>query len=331
MDRRAFIATVTGSIIAASLVGEGQQSAKVPRIGYLLGRSAAESGDLATAFRRGLHDLGYVDGRTILIEYRYAEGRLERLPDLAANLVRLKVDVIVTAGEAAIRAARGATSTIPIVMASAGDPVGSGLVASLARPGGNVTGLSLVATEAAGKRLELLKETLPMLSRVAVLWNPTNQSKLPEWENAQLAARALGLTLRSVEVRAPDDFEGAFSTIARERPDALVTLSDAVTTIHRTRIAAFAIKRKLPTIAENRAYAETGSLMTYGASQSDLFRRAAIYVDKILKGARPGDLPVEQPTKFELVVNMKTAKALGLTIPPAVLARADQVIESAGP
>jgi len=309
------------------LAAGAQQPTKVPRIGYLLARSPADAADITNAFLQGLRDHGYVDCQTIAIEYRWTHGRFEQLPDLAADLVRLKVDVIVTGGEAAIRAARQATSTIPIVMATAPDPVGSGLIASLAHPGGNLTGLSILATEVAAKRLELLKETIPKLSRVAVLWNPGNPAKVREMKETEDAARALGLTLRPVQVRGLNDFNSAFSAITRERPDGLVTLVESLTLTHRRRIADFAAKRRLPMIAELRQFAEAGGLMTYGASQSDLFRRAATYVDKILKGAKPADLPVEQPMRFELVINMKTAKALDLTIPQTVLIRVDQVIQ----
>ncbi len=325
--RNGLIVVLALGLLAAPFPAGAQQPVKIPRIGYLLARTRADTAHLTNAFRQGLRELGYVEGQTIAIEYRWAEGRLEKLPDLAAELVRFKLDVIVTAGEASIRAARQATSTIPIVMATAGDPVGSGLIASLARPGGNLTGLSILATDLSGKRLELIKETLPKLSRAAVLWNPDNAVKVLELKETQAAARALGVTLQVAQVRGPNDFEIAFSAITRGRPDALVTLVESLTLLHRARIADFALKSRLPMIAELREFAEAGGLMTYGPSQPDLFRRAATYVDKILKGAKPADLPVEQPMRFEFVINMKTAKTLGLTIPQSILIRADQVIQ----
>jgi putative ABC transport system substrate-binding protein len=277
--------------------------------------------------KQGLRELGWIEGQNVGLEYRYANNKLEQLPNLAAELVRLKVDVIVTGGEAGIRAARGATSTIPIVMANSGDPVGTGLITSLSRPGGNMTGLSLLTPDLGGKRLELLKETVPKVSRVAVLWNPTNAVKVLELKSTEVAAKALGVTVTSFEVRAPTDFGRAFAAIGREHPTALITLTDPLTLGHQKQIAEFAAKSRLPMIAENREFAEAGGLMTYGPNLLDLWRRAATYVDKILKGAKPADLPVEQPTKFELVINLKTAKALGLTIPQSILLRADEVIQ----
>ena len=286
-----------------------------------------EAADITNAFRQGLRDLGYVEGQTIAIEYRWAEGKFERVPPLAAELVHLKVDVIVTAGEAAVRAARQATTTIPIVMASHPDPVGTGVISSLARPGGNLTGLSILAPDLAEKRLELIKEAVPKLSRVAVLWNPDNLGKVLEFKVTQAAARALGVTLQPVEVRKAKDFDMAFSAILRKRPDALVTFVETLTLVHQTQIVDFVTRNRLPMVAELRVFTELGGLMSYGANQPDLFRRAATFVDKILKGAKPSDLPVEQPTRFELVINMKTAKALGLAFPQSILIRADQVIQ----
>jgi putative ABC transport system substrate-binding protein len=269
-----------------------------------------------------------VEGQNLVIEYRWAEGRAERYPDLAAELVRLPVEVIVTGvGEPAVLARKAATRTIPIVMAVSADPVGTGLVDSLGRPGGNITGLSIQATEVGGKRLELLKEAVPKARRIAVLWNAADRAKAIEYRDTEAAARTLGVTLQSVPMRSPNDFDVAFSAITRGRPEALITFSEPLTLIHQKLIVDFAAKNRLPMISEIREFAESGALMTYGASLPDLFRRAATYVDKILKGAKPADLPVEQPTKFELVINLKTAKALGLTIPPSVLVRADQVIE----
>ena len=284
--------------------------------------------ELLGAFRQGLRELGWIEGQNLVIEHRFAEGRAERFPDLAAALVRLRVDVIVTSsGEPAILAAKRATTTTPIVMAISGDPVETGLVASLARPGGNVTGLTILATEVAGKRLELLKEAVPRASRVAVLWNAAYPGKAFELRETQAAARVLGVSLWPVEVREPNDLPGAFSAIARAGPDALITFADPLTNTERRRIVDFAVRNRLPMISAVRPFADEGGLMTYGPNIADMCRRAATYVDKILKGAKPADLPVEQPTKFDLVINLKTAKALGLTIPPSVLLRADRVIE----
>jgi len=269
-----------------------------------------------------------VEGQNIAIEYRWAEGRFERLPDLAAELVRLKVDVIVSVVTQASLAAKNATRTIPIVMVAAGDPLGSGLVASLARPGGNVTGPSSMYAELAGKQLELLKETVPKVSRVAVLWNPANAVWQAQMLRAtEVAARALGLQLQLLEARGPDELEGAFAAMTRERASALLVQVDVIFALHARRLADLAAKRHLPAMYGSREHVEAGGLMSYAPNIPDLFRRAATYVDKILKGAKPADLPVEQPTRFELIINLKTAKALGLTIPPSLLVRADQVIE----
>ena len=329
-DRRGWIGTPAlfiGSLffhmLVTPLTADAQQP-QVPRIGVL--SSFSDPDPQVAALTQGLRDLGWVEGQNVGVEYRYANNHLEQFPHLAAELVRLKVDLIVAGGEAGIRAARDATSTIPIVMANSGDPVGTGLIASLSRPGGNVTGLSLLAPDLGGKRLELLKETVPKVSRVGVLWNPTNAVKALELNSTEVAARALGVIVTSHGVRAPADFDRAFAAIGRERPTALITLADPLTRGYRSQFAEFAVKSRLPMIAELRDFAEAGGLMTYGASLLDLYRRAATYVDKILKGAKPGDLPIEQPTKFELVVNLKTAKALGLTIPQSVLVRADEVI-----
>jgi putative ABC transport system substrate-binding protein len=282
------------------------------------------------AFRQGLRDLGYVDGRSVVIDYRDAEGKYDRLPALAAELVALKVDVIVAADTPAALAAKQATRTLPIVFIGAGDPVTIGLVTSLARPGGNVTGLSLLAPELVGKRLELLKQAVPGVARVAALWQPgfvgerTEKDMLKEVE---VAARALRVQLQYVEARGPADFDRAFSDMTRARADALTVLGSAMFANERRRVVDLAAKNRLPGVYGFREYVDAGGLMAYGPNVADLFQHAAIYADKILKGAKPGDLPVEQPTKFELVINRKTAKALGLTIPPSVLGRADQVIE----
>jgi len=278
------------------------------------------------ALRRGLRDLGYVEGQNVVIEYRFAEGKLDQVSHNAAELVRLKVDAIVTAGATDTHAAKKATSTIPIVMAFDSDPVGSGFVASLARPGGNITGLSSLTPEITGKQLELLKDIVPRLSRVAVLWTsiePGNAQALKETEGA---ARALGLRLQYIEVQSSDDLESAFKAATRERSQSLVVLRNPFFGPHRTQLMALVAKSRLPVMFPRRDYVESGGLMSYGASDTDLFRRAATYVDKILKGAKPAELPVEQPTKFELVINLKAAKQIGLRIPPNVLARADKVI-----
>ncbi|HEV3028528.1 MAG TPA: ABC transporter substrate-binding protein, partial [Planctomycetota bacterium] len=324
MDRRGFLGTLAGGLLAAPLTGEAQAAGKVVRIGVLELGSELTSGP-QEAFRQGLRELGYVEGQNVVLEYRFAEGRAERLPDFAAELVRLRMDVIVAGGTPAPLAAKHATGTIPIVMSSAGDPVGTGLVASLAKPGGNVTGLSLRSPELTGKRLQLTKEVVPGLSRVAVLWNAANPIAALVVRETEDAARTLGVQVQSLEVRGPDDFENALPATVSGGAGALFVVDDPLVFRYRGRIADFAVRNRLPATAFYKAFAEAGGLMTLGPSLADLYRRAAIFVDKILKGAKPGDLPVEQPTKFELVINLKTAKALGLTIPPSLLQRADQV------
>ena len=329
MDRRAFIAGAV-AFSAGPLATEAQQATKTPRIGWLgfSSPTTPSAVQLLDAFREGLRERGWIEGQNIHIEYRGADGKAERYPDLAVELVRLQVDVLFTSsGEPAGFALKRATTMIPIVMAISTDPVGTGLVASLARPGGNVTGLTIVGTELAGKRLELLKAVVPRASRIAVLWNAAFPGKSLEMMETQAAARVLGVSLQSVEVRAPNDLPGAFSVIANANPDALITFADALTNTERKRIVDFALRSRLPMISEIRPFADEGGLMTYGPSVTDMLRRAATYVDKILKGAKPADLPIEQPTKFELVINLKTAKALGLTIPQSVLLRADEVIQ----
>jgi len=305
---------------------QAQQLRRVPRIGFLSSRSPDAEKSRLAAFQQGLQKLGYSAGKNILIEQRYAAGKFDRLPDLAAELVGLKVDVLVTTGTPAAHAAKNATSTIPIVIGNAGDPVGTGLVASLARPGGNVTGLSVLNTELSGKRLELLKEVVPTASRVAVLLNPANSINPLQLKEIQSAAPALGVTLHSLEVKGTDDIDRAFTAMKKERTGALIVLGDPLLETHRTRIAELAVKSQLPAIYSLAPYVEAGGLMSYGTNFDDLYRRAATYVDKILKGSKPADLPVEQPTKFEFVINLKAAKQIGLTIPPNVLARADRVI-----
>ncbi len=328
MDRRRFIGTVASGLLAAPLAAEAQQTAKVPRLGYLSPNLAA-SAHLREAFRQGLRDLGYVEGRNVVLEYRDAEGKLERLPGLAAELVALKVDVIVAPNTVGVLAAKQATETIPIVFAVAADPVGSGLVTSLARPGDTVTGLSILAPELVGKCLELLTQVVLGISRVAVLWQPGGLGERTEKDmlkGAEVAARALGVRLQFVEARGPADFERAFSDMTSVRAGALTVLPNNLFNNERRHLVDLAAKHRLPTVFPYREGADAGGLMAYGANLADLLRRAATYVDKILKGAKPGDLPVEQPTKFELVINLKTANILGLTIPQSVLARADEVI-----
>jgi len=304
-----------------------QAPAKVPRIGLLAGTSPSEAAPWNQAFRLGLRDLGWVEGKNISIEYRYSEGSSNRLPDLAADLVRLKVDVIVASGATAAVAAHKATTAIPIVMAAAGDPVALGLVESLARPGGNITGLSQMTSELGGKRLELLKEMVPKLSRVAVLWNPQGAASTLGWKEIQLPARQLGIQLHSLEVRSPNDLDQAFEAAAKARAGALLISGEPVFRANLKRIADFAAKSRLPSIFHWSDFADAGGLATYGPDRADMFRRAATYVDRILKGAKPGDLPIDRATRFELVINLKTAKALGITIPQSILVRADRVIE----
>ena len=316
-------------VFAAPLAAGAQQAGKVFRIGVLGSTppTTPEISRVVGAFPQGLRDLGYVEGRNLIIEWRWAEGRVERFPDFAVELVRLKVDVIVATQSSAALAAKNATRTIPIVTVLVADPVGIGLVASLARPGGNVTGLTSVAVELGPKQLELLREAVPKVSRVAVLSNPLNQFAPLQLREVEVAARVLGVQLQLLEARGPEQFDGAFAAMARERAGALLVLSDVLFFFHRTRIADLAAKSRLPAMYGFREHTEAGGLMSYGANISDLLRRAPTFVDKILKGAKPADLPVEQPTKFELVINLKTAKTLGLTIPQSILIRADKVIE----
>ena len=310
---------------------DAQEPKKVPRIGYLSSFDPATDSTRAEPFRLALRERGYIEGQNIATEYRYAEGKLDRFPELAAELVRLKVDIIVVSGGAStIRAAKNATKTIPIVMAGLpADPVEAGLVESLARPGGNVTGLSSLSRELAGKRLELLKEAVPKLARVAVLYDPALARVviLEMKELLPVAARGLGLTLQSWEVRAADDFEKVFAALSKQRPDGLYVSGSPLMINNQKRIVGFALKRRLPSVYGSREAVDAGGLMSYGADLADSYRRVAYYVDRILKGARPADLPVEQPTKFELVINLKTAEQIGLTIPPEVLARASKLIK----
>jgi len=325
LDRRTFISALVA--LAAPLAAGAQVPIKLHRIGLLTPLSASDAALWYQAFRLGLRELGWIEGKNISIEYRYAEGKSDRMRDLAADLVRLQVDVIVTSVTMDALAAKDATKAIPIVMAAAGDPVATGLVESLARPGGNVTGLSQMTYELSGKRLELLKEMVPGLSRVAVLWNPQNQGSTLTWKEIQLPARRLGIQLHSLEVRSPNDLDQAFEDATRARAGALFVIQDPVVNTNLGRIAGLAAKSRLPSIFQWSDFADAGGLAAYGPDRADLFRRAAAYVDKILKGAKPGDLPIERPTKFEFVINLKTARALGLTIPQSVLLHADRVIE----
>ena len=315
-------------LFVAPLHAEAQQPTKVHRIGWLHpGLSRPEPHPSLEAFRQGLRELGYVEGQDLIIEYRFAEGRDEGLADCAAELARLKVDVIIAGGPAAIRAAQHATRTIPIVMAGNPDPMAQGFITSLARPGGNTTGLSLLSAELPGKRLEILKETVPQSMRVAVLANPAAVSYKLYLTNLTVAAQALGLHLHVVELRSPDELDAAFVAITRAGADALIVIADpALMALLHGRIADLAATSRLPAMYDWRMYVEAGGLMSYGPSLSEVYRRAATYVDKLLKGAKPADLPVEQPTKFEFVINLKTAQALGLSIPPSILFQADEVI-----
>jgi putative ABC transport system substrate-binding protein len=327
MNRRRFVAHGLAAI-AIPCVGYAQPPKTIPRIGYLLAVPLVEKpSPERSAFIDGLRQLGYRDRQTIIIEYRSAAGNFDLLSDLVAELVELKVNVIAATGFQATLAAKNATKTVPIVMIAVGDPVGTGLVSSLARPGGNVTGLTLSFPELGGKRVELLKEVVPRLGQVAVVWNPQNSATTAEWKEMHAAARTLGVSLKSFEVRQAQDLLNAFSAISKHRPSGLITILDTLVGPYRQLIATFALENRLPSILSLRDYAESGGLMSYGPSLPEIYRRAASYVDKILQGAKPADLPIEQPTKLELVINLKTAKALGLTIPHSVLIRADEIIQ----
>src|SRR5262245_60355348 len=329
MDRRVFLTMVGGSVLTAPLAAQAQLTVSLPRIGFLTPASPSDPriARFLQAFRQGLREQGYAEGQNIAVEYRWAEGHYDRLPTLVAELIRLKVNIIVAGNSTTVQAAKQATATIPIVMLAVADPVTSGFIGSLARPGANITGLSLMSPELVGKQLELLKEVFPQVSRVALLGNPANRAYAQLVQHAEDASRVSGLRLQPLEARDRREIDSAFAAITTERAGAVIVLSDTVLLDHRTRIADHAIRRRLPTVFQLSEFAEAGGLLAYGPSLSDEYRRVATYVDKILKGAKPADLPVEQPTKFELVINLKTAKALGLTIPPSVLGRADQVIE----
>jgi len=320
------LVTLALGILTAPFGSDAQSPTKVARIGFLSLLGDARSA-FVEPFRQGLRELGYVEGQNIAIEYRYADRKLDRLPDLAAELVRLPVDVIVAGGSNAARAAQQATRTIPIVLVGGVDPVGLGHVASLARPEGNITGPSAISAELGGKRLELLKEAVPTASRVAILFNPGSLSSVHQWKEIAGAARSLGVQLHALEVRHADELERAFATATREGAGALIVLRDFLMTTHRTRILHLAAKSRLPVMSEERASVDAGGLMSYGPSLADIARRAAGYVDKLLKGAKPADLPIEQPMKFELVLNLKTAQAFGITFPPTLLVLADEVIQ----
>ena len=328
VQRRDFL-IAAGVLLAAPIAAEAQQAAKVARIGYL-SHNLALNRHLPEAFRQGLRDLGYVEGRNVAIEFRDAEGKVERLPALAAELVALKVDVIVTVSNTTALAAKQATRTVPIVFTSVADPVASGIVTSLARPGGNVTGLASLGSELVGKRLELLKQAVPGVSRVAVLWLPGALGERTDKDmrtGADVTSRALGVRLQFVEARGPEDFDRAFSDMTSARAGALTVLPSNMFLREHRRLVELAAKNRLPGVYSSREFVDAGGLMSYGANQVDLYRSAATYVDKILKGAKPGDLPVEQSSKFELVINLKTANALALTVPPSLLQRADEVIQ----
>jgi ABC-type uncharacterized transport system substrate-binding protein len=328
MTKKILVWLLATVFLATVSPAKAQQPKKIARIGVLFPSNPAATAHLLEAFSQGLRERGYVDGKTIVLQRRYGEAKAERISELARELVGLKVDVIVTATDVAIAAVKQQTATIPIVMANSTDPVGTGFVASLARPGGNVTGHSTISPELSGKRLELLKEVVPGLSRVVFLWNPDVRGAVLDYKETEGAASSLGLQLHSVEVNRTENFDRAFSAITKDRAQALIVPApNPVGFANRAQIASFAQKNKLPSIYGQNEYVDAGGLMSYGPNNTDLWRRAATFVDKILKGAKPADLPVEQPMKFELVINLKTAKQIGLTIPPNVLARADKVIK----
>src|SRR5262249_55722209 len=329
MKKKITVLTLCAMLFGLCLPAEAQQPPKIPRIGYLVSAFPSSTPARYEAFRQGLRELGYVEGKNIVIEPRYAEGKFDRLQALAVEMVRLKVEVVVTTGTLVNRAAKEGTGAIPIVMANDTDPVSNGFVASLARPGGNITGLSTFAPELSGKRLELLKEIIPKLSSVAVLGTSTGPANAQNLKETELAAGALGVKIQYLDVLGPKDIETAFRAASKARADAVLLLASSVFTSQRTQVADLAVKYRLPATYNRPEYVEDGGLMTYGPSINDLFRRAATYVDKILKGAKPADLPVEQPKKFEFIINLKAAKQIGLTIPPNVLARADRVIKDA--
>ena len=323
--RRTFLGVMAGGLLAAPLAVEGQRLPRVPHVAFLDGGNIGPQNWQAT--RDGLRELGYVEGRNVIIDVRSANGHFNQLPDLLAELIRLRIDVIVVAGDPVVAAAKQTTSAVPVVMAAVGDPVGRGFVASLARPGGNITGTSLLTTALTGKWLELAKALDSRIARVAILENGANQTHQLFWAESLTSAREIALAIFAVDVRSADDFERAFASMAQQMVGAVIVLPDPMLFAQRARLREFVAKYRLPIISSFREEAESGGLISYGPSLRTTFRRAAVYVDKILKGAKPADLPVEQPTTFELVINLTTAKALGLTIPPSLLQRADQVIE----
>jgi len=325
MKRREFITLLGGAAAAWPFATRAQP--KIPRVGFMGNSTAALEANLVGSFRDGLREHGYEEGRNIIIEYRWADGKYERFPALVAELIATKVDVIVTAGTPAALAVKKATTTVPLVMVAVGDPVGTGLVQSLARPGGNLTGLSSIAPDLEGKRLELLREVVPTLSHVAVFFNSLNPFHVVSMQQAHSAAQALGIKLQQHDIRKSEDLDGAFAAIRKERPDALLILADRVFLHNRQRMMEFTNEQRLPNVNAYTELIEAGGLMSYGPSYEDMHKRAAIYVDKILKGAKPADLPIEQPTKFTFIINLKAAKALGLTVPPTLLSFADKVIE----
>jgi putative ABC transport system substrate-binding protein len=327
IERHTFLLAVAAAFLAVPLAAHAQPAGRVWRIGFLGAGRPGESTSAEQGFRQGLRELGYLEGQNIIVEVRYAEGRIERLDGLAGDLVRLKVDVLVVGGVPGAVAAQAATRTVPIVVATAADIVGAGLVKSLARPGGNLTGTSSLNTELSGKRIELLKELLPRLSRAAALWNGANPGAVRTWQETQAAAQKISVQLRSLDVRRPDELDRAFEVAKRGKDDALIVIQDSFTLVNQKTITRLAARHRLPAMYGSSSFAEEGGLMSYGANARELWRRAAVFVDKILKGATPADLPIEQPTKFELEINLKTAMALGLTIPPSLLARADEVIQ----
>jgi len=327
MRRKFFALALSTLLLALCFPAQAQQQAKIPKIGWLGGRSPGGPRSGGESFRRALRTVGYVEGKTITIEYRYAEDKLDRLPSLAEELVRLNVDLIIAPTTVEVRAAMRATKTIPIIFYNVPDPVASGLVDSLARPGANITGFSTINAQLSGKRLELLKETVPKLTRVAVLWDPRNPSSVQQWKEIQQPARELGLQLHSMEVSSADKYESAFNEAVKARSGALLVTQSTLVATNSPRVHELAVKNRLPAIATREDYVSSGALMSYGADESESYQRAAVMVDKTLKGAKPADIPVERPTKFEFVINLKTAKQIGLTIPPNVLVRADRVIK----
>jgi len=327
MQRREFITLLSGIVAAWPLAARAQQPAKIPRIGFLGNSTATMEANLIGPLRDGLRELGYEEGRNVIIEFRWAEGKYDQFPALVAELLAAKVDVIITAGTPATLAIKKATSTVPLVFIAVGDPVGTGVVPNLGRPGGNITGLSSIAPDLEGKRLELLREVVPKLSHVAFFLNPANAFHTASMRQARVAAQSLGIKLQPMEVNKSEQLDGAFASIVKEKPDALLILADRVFLHNRKRMMEFAIQQRLPSVNAYRELVEAGGLISYGPSYEDMHRRAAVYVDKILKGTKPADLPIEQPTKFTLLINLKTAKTLGLTVPPTLVARADELIE----